>query len=87
MAMGVSGNSSQLEDDVLELSRRVVKGFVCRVVKYRLYITFTFWANRARKMSALGVEAYARWQAKVLKRSWRAWQGYMSSRSDRERLK
>eukprot|EP00798_Chlamydomonas_sp_ICE-L_P001686 gene1686-33082_t len=37
-----------LEDEVLQLSRNVVEGFVSRVTKFPLYLAFVLWAGHTR---------------------------------------
>ena len=37
-----------LEDDLLDLSRRLANGFVVRALKFPLYITFKLWLAAAR---------------------------------------
>jgi hypothetical protein len=41
-------HQGSLQDDVLELSHRVVRGFVARLTRAPLYITFRLWAALAR---------------------------------------
>jgi hypothetical protein len=41
-------HQGSLQDDVLELSHRVVRGFIARVTRAPLYIAFRLWAAHAR---------------------------------------
>lgn len=48
-AVGIGlGCSSTLQDDVLDLSQRMVKGFVTRITRAPLYIAFKLWSGQAR---------------------------------------
>lgn len=41
-------SSSSMEDDLLELSAQVVRGFVTRVARYPMYLAFRLWLAAAR---------------------------------------
>ena len=48
---------TSVEDDVLALSHMVVRGFIIRVTKYWMYLTFKLWARQAK--TALGMVVLA----------------------------
>lgn len=46
---GAGGSTAgSLQDDLLELSQRMVMRFVARATRARLYVAFKLWAGRAR---------------------------------------
>lgn len=70
---GVGGSkvpsvNTALLDDVLELSHRVVKGFVCRVTRAPLYIAFKLWAARARWVPGKDPGCFAGWLTPPVKK-------------------
>ncbi len=45
---GAAPSASSLDDDLMDLSARVVRGFVTRVARFPMALAFKLWAAQAR---------------------------------------
>lgn len=61
-----------MQDDILELSRRVVQGFMLRVRKWPMYIAFRLWRSAARSRGRFQELAHARRDAELRARAFLA---------------
>ncbi|GLI70058.1 hypothetical protein VaNZ11_014828, partial [Volvox africanus] len=66
--------SSSLQDDALELSHHVVKGYVLRVLKWPLYLAFRLWRAEARTARNKRREAAAFAERRLQSAAWAAMQ-------------
>ena len=67
------GGGSCLEDDVLELSGHMVKGFAARVTRFPLYCAFKVWAGYTRRRLATAFMAEVHHRSHLQSVALRAW--------------
>ncbi|GLC58357.1 hypothetical protein PLESTB_001350200 [Pleodorina starrii] len=66
--------SSSLQDDALELSHHVVRGYVLKVTKWPLYLAFRLWRAQARRTRRRREEAAAHSERRLQSAAWAAMQ-------------